>query len=91
MLGWEPAVLQVIENQLSINWTVPNLCNPISGQVFISIPFTYYGPSFLWSVRVCNPSALGVHFLVNAARKTAISAENAAAFTLALLSEADFV
>ena len=32
--GWEPAVLQVIENQLSINWTVPNLCNPISGQVF---------------------------------------------------------
>ena len=32
--GWEPAVLQVIENQLSINWTVPNPCNPISGQVF---------------------------------------------------------
>lgn len=32
--GWEPTVLQVIENQLSINWTVPNLCNPISGQVF---------------------------------------------------------
>lgn len=59
-------------------------------EFFISIPFTYYGPS-LWSVRVCNPSALGVHYLVNAARKTAISAENAAAFTLALLSEADFV
>ena len=34
-LGWEPAVLQVIENQLSINWTVPNLCNPISGHDYL--------------------------------------------------------
>ena len=30
--GWELVVLQVIENQLSKNRTVPNLCKPISGQ-----------------------------------------------------------
>ena len=41
--------------------------------------------------RVYNPSVLWGRFLANAARKSAKSAQNVAAFTLALPSKADFV